>query len=234
MVTDYIPMKDAALLTWSTELSQHLTATPLDFGITAPMAASLAAKVSAFSDALAAATNGQTRGKHTIFLKDEARASLVSDIRAVVGQIQGTVTVTNAQRSVLNIPARDTQPTPRHAPATGPGITVKSVSGRTIKIELQDLENPLNRGKPPTASGATIFTFSGSTPPAAGAPGWAYQGQATRRYVELVLPADSAPETVWISGVWYTERGELSPASTPISVNLAAVIGTPVAMKLAA
>lgn len=234
MRTDYVPASDSSLLIWVTELSQHLTESPTDYGITAPIAAGLAAKVSAFADALAASTNGLTRGKHTIFLKDEARRALVADIRAVVGQIQGTISVTDAQRDALNIPRRDTEPTPRHAPAVGPAIYVEEVRANRIKLMIKDAERLDRRAKPPTAKGCVLFTFVGASHPEPGAPGWEYQGQATRSIVEIVLPANPAAETVWISGTWYTERGELSPASTPISVNLAAGIGTPVAVKLAA
>jgi hypothetical protein len=234
MLKDYIPKTDLGLQEWANSLSQKLSLAPTSFGITAAMATSLAAKVALFDSAVTAAQDPETRGVRTVFLKDEARDALISETRVVVRQVQGTATVTNDQRQALGIPVRDNQPTPRHAPALGPGITVREVRGRNIKIVLQDLERPNKKAKPPTAAGAALFVYTGTTPPEPGAPGWVFQGQATRRIVDIVLPFNATPETVWISGVWYTERGEFSPASSAVSLNLAAAEPSAMAMKIAA
>ena len=61
MSKDFLPAKDAELLSWKTDFSAAITATPTDYGLVAGQATAFAALLSAYSAALAIATNPMTR-----------------------------------------------------------------------------------------------------------------------------------------------------------------------------
>jgi len=98
MPRDYIPHTDPDFLAWSANYSTRITATPTAFGLTTENATTLGQRQTAFSTALAAATNPETRGGSTILAKDTARVSLESYCRQLANIIQATLTVTDQQR----------------------------------------------------------------------------------------------------------------------------------------
>src|SRR4051794_2282711 len=114
---DFIPSSDADLLAFGANFSTLITANPTSYGLSAPIATTLAAKQAAYAAALEAATNPSTRGGSTILAKDEARSDLVAYCREVARAVQGTMTVTNQQRYDLGLTVREAEPTPIPPPA---------------------------------------------------------------------------------------------------------------------
>src|SRR5687767_1028356 len=98
MAADFIPANDAAFDAWADNFSDRITANPTSYGLTAAIATTLAGKVTAYTNALATATNPATRGGSTILAKDLARADLEPYCRQLARAIQGTLTVTDQQR----------------------------------------------------------------------------------------------------------------------------------------
>src|SRR4051812_27952932 len=102
-VRDYLPRTDAALLAWAQNFSTLINANFAAYGITREVASDYQTKQADFASKLQAATDPLTRGKRTVFLKDEAKKALVAFTRLVVKQIGGMMTVTDAQRQELGI-----------------------------------------------------------------------------------------------------------------------------------
>jgi hypothetical protein len=109
---DFIPANDQDFEAWADNYSTLITANATSYGLSAAIATTLAGKVSAYSTALEAATNPQTRGGSTILAKDTARVDLEAYCRQTARQVQGTMTVTDQQRFDLGLTVRDTEPTP--------------------------------------------------------------------------------------------------------------------------
>ena len=217
---DYVPSTDADLLAFSAQLSTKVTAGPVPLGVTAGIATILSGYQSAYATALAASTNPATRGQSTVFAKNQARVQLVSYIRHVAGQIQGTMTVTAQQKQDLGLTVRDVEPSPIPAPANAPGIMIKSTIGNTIRIKLIDTQNPTRRGKPDGVDGASVFSFVGETAPTDEA-GWKFEGNTTLTTVDITFPSTVAPGAkVWVTAFWFNPRAESGPACTPVGANL--------------
>lgn len=219
---DYLPRTDGGLLSFSSNFSTKLSAEPEAFGQTIAVATLLATKQSLFATRLTAAVDPTTRGSHTRLLKNEARLDLVAYLRQVAQAITRTLTVTDAQRDALGLPIVDREPSPRHAPALAPLIEVMSVIGTLVKLRLRDAQAPDSRAKPPSAEGATVFSYCGETPPPANDPGWRWEGQTSRTITEVQFPATVPSQKVWVTAVWYTERGRISPATVPVATVLQA------------
>src|SRR4051794_7650483 len=72
-VRDYLPRTDAALLAWAQNFSTLVNLNFAAYGITREVASDYQTKQQDFASKLQAATDPLTRGKRTVFLKDEAK-----------------------------------------------------------------------------------------------------------------------------------------------------------------
>jgi hypothetical protein len=220
MRVDYIPRNDAGLLAWSGQLSTKVSATPTAFGLSAPLATSLATKQAAYATALAASTNPATRGKSTIFAKDTARRDLVAFVRVVARQIQGTSTVTDQQRVDLGLPVRKVVPTPVPPPAISPGIRVRSVNGRVVRLQVFDPANPTRRARPAGVRGATVLSYVGAVPPENPAD-WRFEGSISKNLFDVAFPVSVAPGAkVFFTAFYFNPRSESGPACEAVSTHL--------------
>src|ERR1051326_3371409 len=93
-MADYIPHKDADLLSFASNMSTKITATPVAFGLLVADDTNLAKLLTAFSPDLPLAPPPGTRTAVSVASKDTARVALVPDIRSLAKRVQATPTVT--------------------------------------------------------------------------------------------------------------------------------------------
>jgi len=218
MAKSFLPNTDAALLAWSLNFKTLIQAGAVSYGLTVPLATAYGVLHDAYADALAAADPAiRTRG--SVAAKNTARANLKADARLLDRLVQGTASVSDAQKRDLglNVPSA---PTPIPPPADEPGLDILSVSKWTVKIKLHDTASDAKRGKPPGVIGAAIFTHVGATPPAdIGA--WQFQGNTGRTKLDVPFPNTLAAGTqVWIAAFWFNGRKQSGPACTPVPTTL--------------
>ena len=221
---DFLPDKDADLLAFSVNFSTLINLNFASYGITQPVAMDYAAKQSDFAAKLSAATEPSTRGKRTVFLKNESKRVLVALTRKIAKQITGTMTITDAQRQELGITVPSGSRTPVPVPDTQPFIQVTRVDGRTVTVELR--QSQAKRGKPAKVAGATVFTFTGPEAPES-ADDWRFAANTTKTTVQIPFGPSATGDTVWITAFWSNARDESGPAATAISVNLPAGTALP-------
>jgi hypothetical protein len=146
--------------------------------------------------------------------------NLVAEIRALARQIQGTQSVTDAQRQALGLTVHAAR-TPIPAPSTSPMVEIKSVTGRTVQVKTHDASST-RRGRPLGVAGAAVFSFVGAEPPA-NTSAWKFEGNTTRVLFDVVFDSSLAPgATVWITSFWYNGKAQSGPACTPISTTFGA------------
>lgn len=215
--TSFLPTRDADLLTFAQSASGFITATPTAYGLTAAIATAFASAVSAYQTALDAVQPG-VRNKMAVATKNSAKSALKNNIRAWAKLVDGTATVTNAQRLQLGLNVR-AMPSPIPAPSTPPNVDVVSVIGRTVTIKIHD---GVRRGRPRNTIGATIMSYNGATPPVA-LSDWHLEGQTGRAVESVVFPSTLAPgATVYLLAFWVGTRKEAGPACDPVSVTFGA------------
>lgn len=215
---DYVPGADAALLAYSLNFSNLIAAAPADYGLAEPDIIAYGEAQVDYTTKLTAAVEPLTRGKRTVFLKDEAKKTLVALTRTYAREINNRQATTDAQRQGLGLTIRSDSRQPLPEPDMTPFIKVKGVDGRTVTIELQ--QESSRRGRPAGVSGATIFTHIGPAQPGEGEQ-WQFAANVTRTRVDLPFAPSQTGDTVWITAFWTNARGS-SPASVPVSVNLPA------------
>ena len=216
---DFLPLADSELLGFAQNYSTIITADPVVVGLTAPIATTLSGLVSDYQTKLSALETPANRSPVATFEKNQAKAALVDYIRITARQIQGTMTVSDLQRTELRLTVRDTEQTQVELITAAPALTVLKIYGRNILVRVRDASGE-RRGKIDIADGATIYSYVGETPPA-GHVGWTSEGNITRDTVIVAFDAATpVGAKVWITACWYNTRGA-GPGCTPV----AAVIG---------
>jgi hypothetical protein len=211
------PTTDGGLRTFAQNMSTKVSAAPTTYGLTTTDATALATATSDFTTAL----NGcdpAIRTKSAVVLKNTKKEALKNLIRQLALKVQGTPTVTDAQKAEigLSIPS---QRTPVPPPAFAPAVDVVAVNGRTIELRIHDSQES-RRGKPPFCSGAIVFSFVGAEAPADPA-AWKGEGITTRTGFQIQFPATvPAGSQVWITAQWYNDKAQTGPASAPITTFL--------------
>ncbi len=218
MGRQFLPTTDSGLLAWSLNFKTLITATPTAFGLTAALATAYGTLHDAYGTALAAC-DPAIRTRSAVATKNTARTNLKNNARLLANLVEGTASVTNAQKLSLGLTVRTT-PSVIPVPAEAPGLDVVSVFGWTVKLKLHDTASGSKRGKPPGVSGASVFSFVGVTPPA-DIGSWQFEGNTGRTSVDVVFPNTVVPGAkVWLTAFWFNGRKQSGPACMPVGANL--------------
>ncbi|MGC4031566.1 MAG: hypothetical protein QM754_07505 [Tepidisphaeraceae bacterium] len=116
MQKDFLPAKDALLLSWAQNFYARVDGSAGDYGLSDPQIALFQTKLTAYSAAYSRAYEPTTRTRPAINAKDVAKKDLAAYARVCVGIVQKTPTVTDAMRLDLKITVakkRAPQPAPR-------------------------------------------------------------------------------------------------------------------------
>jgi hypothetical protein len=215
----FLPTRDTALLRWSLNFSTLINNSPESFGLSAPLAASYAALHAAFATAMEGVEPG-IRNQSAVAGKNAARRSLKINAGLLSRLVQGTGTVSDAQKRTLALNVR-ARPTPVAAPAFAPGVEVVWVRGFSAKLRLLDTQTIGRRAKPAGVSGASVFTHVGPGNPPANIADWNFHGNTGRTTTEVHFPATlPAGATVWFTAFWFNPRKQSGPATAPVGANL--------------
>ena len=212
------PTADTALLAWSLGFSTKLLESPNLFGISEAQAEAYATVHENFASAMAAVVPA-LRSKTATAEKNSARAALKLAAKQMIDRVNGSPTVTVAQKLSLGISVR-VKPTPAPLPVTAPGVNVISVTAWTVNLKLYDTASSGNRGKPTLMSGAVLYSYVGETPPV-NIGEWKTEGMSGRTFQSVTFDGSNPPGTkVWFSALWFNARLKIGPSSPPISTHL--------------
>lgn len=226
--SDWLPSKDALLLSFATNFSAKITAAPTSYGLVAADATALAALVTAYTTAYNTSVTPSTRTKTTVAAKNVAKAQLVASLRSLAKRIQANPAVTAPQKTDLGLPIHSTGPTPNPAPSTSPMVAVLQRGIRSHIISIRDIANQDKRGKPPGVAGAEIYSIvpaSATTAPdqlPSDLEDWRFEGIATKGEFVVDYKGDDVGKTAYIVARWFNNKGEAGPISAPINANVAA------------
>ena len=223
----FLPDRDADLLTWATSASGLITATPTAFGLTAAIATSFAAAVAAYQTALEAVEPG-VRNKMAVQQKNAAKLALKNSIKSWSKLVEGTPTVTDAQKTQLGLKVR-AHPSPIPAPTQAPNMEIVQVVGRTVTAKVHG-DSGSKRARLANTRGVSIFSFTGDVPPAS-TDDWKFEGSTSKTKFDVTFPQTLAPgATVYLTAFWVGTRMESGPACEPVKITFgAAGVTTPAA-----
>ena len=188
------------------------------YGLTTAQATAFGTLNTALQSSYSEAIEPTTRTRVTIAQKNLALRNMRANAVLLAKIIYATPTVSDAQLIGLGLLPRATR-TPIPAPTTAPVVEVGVVSGRLVNLRLHSADSE-RRGMEHGAKGANVYSYVGATPPA-DARDYFFEGMTTRTNTQVLFPHSIASgATVWLSARWVSARGQLGPASAPVSFTL--------------
>jgi hypothetical protein len=203
----------------STSFLNIVTAEPITYGMNPAQVSAYDALNIVWTGAYERATNPLTRTKANVAAKNAARAAIVAMSADLARIIDGTPTVTDAQKIELGLNVRKA-PVPVPAPTEAPAVDLGSVVNRTVNVHIHDSAASSKRGKPAGAVAAWVYTYVGQnypTDPAA----WTFERSTTKAKFQITFPDTVAGgQSVWIRAAWINAKQEAGPLSVPVTTNL--------------
>lgn len=218
---DFLPSKDADLLTWATNFHTIGAANATDCGTIAGDWTTFNGFLTSYSASLATATDPSTRTPAAVTAKDNDKDFLVAESRSLARKIRGYAATSNDLLTSLGLTVPDKVPTRVAVPSTQPVLSIVSNSALTHQLRLRDATTPTSNAKPPGAKLAAVFCAI----PATGSPSpgdYKFVGLATKRFMSVVNDSGNTGKTAYYKARWVNSRGEEGPDSDAISATIAA------------
>lgn len=220
----YIPAPDAAFSAWLQNFSNLLSATPTDFGLTAPDATAVAAQNTAFQAAYTLAIDPATRTSPTVAAKDAARVTAEAVVRPYAIQISLNASVTNENKTAIGVNIPNRSPVPVPPPTTFPQLGFRSAEPLIHVLQYQDSGLGTGKKKPVGAIGLELWRSVGTV--AATDPAQAdYYGQFTKSPLRSSFESAQVGKVCTYFARWITRSGpggiaQTGPWSAPLTVNV--------------
>ena len=216
-----IPTEDRACLDWLGAFSEHLTATPSAYGVSAADALNMADRVAAFSAAWAVSVNKATRTEGTVQLRRQAKAQALSLARLFVRQIKADAGVGDVAKRNAGISLPKTDRTPAAVPTMAPTLLfVGSVMG-SMTLNYRDAAEPKRRAKPFGIAALMLYRTIADAP-AKDARDAVFYKAFTRGPIGVAFDPEDAGKTVTFFARWANSRLEEGPAGVGVSMLIAA------------
>lgn len=209
---DYIPSSQEALRSWMENFDGLISSDPGRFGLLADEAASIHARVQAFTDALALALGEETRNKGTVAAKNLAKVEMLQLIRPLAQRIRDNLGVAPEDKLLLGLTLPDTSPTPVPAPATMPLLEIAQSQPLLHSLSYHDQSTPTSKARADGAIGLQLYRIISDTPPA-GPESAQFVGLVTRQPFRIQFDSADAKKTAWYWARWQTGKGLVGPWS---------------------
>ncbi len=218
-MTDYLPSSDADYSVWVDNFITYANANLATLGLTAADIAPVQAAHADFKTALTANVAAQAQATSARQTKDDSRAAADGAVRPLVGRLQASSTVTDAQRQSLGVTVRSGTRTAAAAPTSRPVATVDTSQRLQHIISFVDELTPTSRAKPDGVSGCEIWMKLGSTAPVDPSE-LSYLATDTRSPYTAEFAGADAGKTAYYMLRWVNTRGDRGPWSQTVSATV--------------
>lgn len=221
MPSDYIPGSDALFDTWQINAVTYLNANLVNLGLTAldSDVVLVVAGQTAWTPAYSGHATAQAAAEAARATKDTARANYEIALRRLMGRLQRSTSVSDAEKQALGITVRDTIPTPVGAPTSKPVLAADTSQRLRITVGFADEGTPTSRAKPAGVMGCEIWMKLGGTPPT-DLTECVFLTLDTRTPYTANFDGDEANQTAHFIGRWVSTRGDKGPLSETVSATV--------------
>jgi hypothetical protein len=215
-MADFIPSADADFDAWLQNFIDYAAAHAATLGVSPAQVTSAQAVHTDWSAKYPASITAQATANSAVQAKNDSRVGAEVLIRSLVGVIQASPEVTDAQRQALGITVRLSSRTSIGAPTTKPVATIDTSQRLRHTIDFVDELTPTTRAKPDGAQGCEIWTKIGEPAPA-GPKDMHYLALDTRTPYTVEFEAADAGKTAYYMLRWISPRGETGPWSQTVT-----------------
>jgi hypothetical protein len=216
---DIFPQSDSLFLGMATNFETKLSAAPTDYGETAPTALLVTNALAAFQAAYDANIVAQADAESARQDKDTTRNALEAVMRPMIGRMQNSAEVDDAERESLGIRVYDTTRTPVNAPATRPVGQVDTAQRFKHTVTFRDELTPTSMAKPVGVRACQLFVKVGGAAPV-DASECTYIATDTKSPYTYTFEGEDANQIAHWMLRWESTRGETGPWSETISATI--------------
>lgn len=218
-----VPRQNEPFYHYATNFVNRLAPDPTVYGVTAAQLTTLTGLFDVYDSAFTAekaAREGGTVSSPLIAARNVAKGNLLAYIRELYAMVQANSSISDEKKIELGVHIPDRNPTPSPVPAKAPRVVVTNISGRTVDVRLEDVDDSERKRLPEHVDGAIIVSHVG--PEAPTDPNlYAFQLPVGRRTATLQFDNSLPPGTVvWISALWFNGRKAIGPACAPVKAIL--------------
>src|SRR5882672_9926278 len=208
--TDYIPSSDGDFNAWLQNFVDYVAANAATLGVSPAEVTSLQTARTDWNAKYATNGTAQAAAQSARQAKDDSRDGTETTVRPLVGRLQSSITVTDAQRQSMAITVRATTRTPVGTPTTKPVPQIDTSQRLQHTISFVDELTPTSRAKPPGVQGCEIWQKVGDPAPA-GPNDVKYVATDTRSPYLAEFDAADAGKTAYYMLRWISTRGDTGP-----------------------
>jgi hypothetical protein len=221
MPKGFLPNSDGGLASWARHFSGLINQRPEAYGIAPERAEAFAVLSQQYDECYAAAANLGMRSRAIVTGKNVVRAALKQEAKLLALTVHGCPTVAADQKVLLGLTVAKERPSPTPRLAEAPSVSVAGVPGRRVEVRLYDRSHLTSGARPPGASGALVFIWSGEGEPPADPGEWRFALNTGRRRFTIQFPLGIPPgRRVYVIARWYNARKENGPFSEPRGAEL--------------
>lgn len=211
---DFLPRRDADLVTWSATFGRVLEASPNAYGVTPEEVAGFVVAQQVFAQRYAVSQSRVTRTAVSVRVKDTARDEMIRLARPLAARVRARRAITNEQLMALGLRPRGRARRAVARPRVSPLVRVVSVEGRRLSVRIEERSTGRCRKPADVASAVLLYWLGESLPRDAAA--WHLWGVTGRLRGEVAVNPDVLPGTkVWLTGYWQNDRHEAGPWALP-------------------
>ena len=219
------PRNTKDLIAWSGPFITTLSDDPPAFGATIDQCADYKTTRDRLVSAWDVVNAAETDTRPARVRLGDAKRHLVNATRSLVDVLQAWPQQTDENRAKLKLHIRDRTPTRKPRPKHPPLVEMLAQRGRTVEFRLRDATDENRRGRPVNVAGASVLSHVGDAPPD-DVEGWKFEGIITKVKFPVEFPSTVAPGSkVWVTAVWFNDRGESGPPSRPFGTHIAGADG---------
>jgi hypothetical protein len=209
-MADYIPKRDALLVSWATNFYNQINSHVADWNFTAIEVAKIQDALNEFAGLVLRAESPESN--HPIVVeKDKAREKLVTMIRELVGYKLRNPVITDVQRSELGITVYSKVRKKVEKPTKYPRFTIKVVGVRQLEVDFYN-EDTGTKARPYGYNGAVI-SFDVLDAPPSSPEELRHTVLATRTPHLFEFEEKQRGKIVYFAIQWQNEKGERGPYS---------------------
>ncbi len=221
-MADYIPSSDAEFNGWLSNFVTYASGNLAGLGLVVGDLTAITTAQTAWAGSLAAHVTAQQTAKSATQQKNIDRTTIVSLVRALVGQLQASAAVDDTERAGLGITIPDAQPTPVGPPTSRPFLLTGCLQRLQHTIAFMDEMTPTSKAKPAGVTGAEIWVKVDGPAPVDPNTDLRFLGLDSRTpYLAEYSGADGGKPAHYMAR-WVNSRGEKGPWSETLTVTISA------------
>ncbi len=216
MKHEIIPAKDADFNDFQTIACPYLNTRAVALGLDAGEITNMLALHTSWDTNWTLYINAATRTASVITTKSDTKLDLTASLRELIQDAKRSPSITDTDRTTLNLPNPNEVRTHVKPPTSVPDIEVRKIEHLIHVLNITNPDEPESRAKPKGVANIEIYKALGIEKPKS-MDSFKFIGTSTRTLYTAKHVIEEMGQTAWYIARYVSTRGEAGPWSDVIS-----------------